>query len=260
MNFSRKRAREAPGRLTPIVKPGLTNLTGCIYSECGGFAKGSTMKVFLPMLAVGLAVGGAASAATVSFTHTIAATPVPFTSNFTLSSFNTALGTLTGVEIVVDDTSVATVDIFNLNSTTESFTDASATVPLTVTGPDGSMITNSVTAGPISGVAGVGLSTFTGLSASNVVSLSIAPAAFSSYESATPQNLSFTASAGDGTYTGTGGFGVLFGGSAVAGGTVEVNYTYSTAVPEPASWALMIVGFGMMGGVLRRRVGASTQV
>ncbi|RYF07394.1 MAG: PEP-CTERM sorting domain-containing protein, partial [Oxalobacteraceae bacterium] len=27
----------------------------------------------------------------------------------------------------------------------------------------------------------------------------------------------------------------------------------ATALPEPASWALMIGGFGMVGGTLRRR-------
>lgn len=31
-----------------------------------------------------------------------------------------------------------------------------------------------------------------------------------------------------------------------------------TAVPEPASWALMIIGFGMTGGALRRRASAVT--
>lgn len=32
-----------------------------------------------------------------------------------------------------------------------------------------------------------------------------------------------------------------------------VEYSRSAAVPEPASWALMIAGFGMAGGALRRR-------
>ena len=31
------------------------------------------------------------------------------------------------------------------------------------------------------------------------------------------------------------------------------NTTLSAAVPEPASWALMIAGFGLAGGLLRRR-------
>lgn len=32
------------------------------------------------------------------------------------------------------------------------------------------------------------------------------------------------------------------------------------AVPEPATWAMMIVGFGMVGGVLRRRRNVTTAV
>lgn len=30
---------------------------------------------------------------------------------------------------------------------------------------------------------------------------------------------------------------------------------YEAAIPEPASWALMIAGFGLVGGALRRRRG-----
>ena len=36
------------------------------------------------------------------------------------------------------------------------------------------------------------------------------------------------------------------------GGTGFV--TFPTGVPEPASWALMLVGFGLVGGAARRRV------
>ena len=211
------------------------------------------MKVLLPILAAGLAIGGAANATTLTFSHTIPATTVPFTDSFTLSSFSTALGTLTGVEILLDDTTSATVDIYNLNVASAFFTDASASVPLTITGPAGASLTDTVTAGPISGVASSGLNTFTGASGNSTVTENLAPADFAAYESATPQSLTFGAVAANGTYTGTAGFGVLFGGSASAGGAVEVEYTYTPTVPEPASWALMMIGFGAMGGVLRRR-------
>jgi hypothetical protein len=29
--------------------------------------------------------------------------------------------------------------------------------------------------------------------------------------------------------------------------------TYVNSVPEPATWAMMIVGFGLVGGSMRRR-------
>jgi hypothetical protein len=31
------------------------------------------------------------------------------------------------------------------------------------------------------------------------------------------------------------------------------NIAVASAVPEPATWAMMIVGFGVAGGALRRR-------
>ena len=39
------------------------------------------------------------------------------------------------------------------------------------------------------------------------------------------------------------------------GGTARINFTTAGggAVPEPATWAMMLVGFGAMGTALRRR-------
>ena len=36
---------------------------------------------------------------------------------------------------------------------------------------------------------------------------------------------------------------------------LSITSTATAAVPEPATWAMMIVGFGLVGGVLRRRAG-----
>lgn len=36
-------------------------------------------------------------------------------------------------------------------------------------------------------------------------------------------------------------------------GTITVEYEPSAVVPEPATWAMMISGFGMVGGAMRRR-------
>ena len=40
---------------------------------------------------------------------------------------------------------------------------------------------------------------------------------------------------------------------AIIGGNGYAGFAAASAVPEPASWALMILGFGLVGGVLRRR-------
>lgn len=52
-----------------------------------------------------------------------------------------------------------------------------------------------------------------------------------------------------------GSYRFTFGGTAPAGGAaVSGNLTFATAaVPEPASWALMLLGFGALGMVIRRR-------
>jgi hypothetical protein len=41
------------------------------------------------------------------------------------------------------------------------------------------------------------------------------------------------------------------------GGTASISFN-SSPTPEPASWALMITGFGLVGGLARRRVQAAT--
>lgn len=61
------------------------------------------------------------------------------------------------------------------------------------------------------------------------------------------------------TFTGTGttaSFGVNETFGANNGGVFLDNLSVSGAVPEPATWALLIVGFGMVGVAARRRAGA----
>lgn len=74
-----------------------------------------------------------------------------------------------------------------------------------------------------------------------------------------PYNFTFDASGSGGTFpftissTATGSAGKYtetFGEYPVHG---TIDYTLTTAVPEPASWALMIVGVGAVGASMRRR-------
>lgn len=46
---------------------------------------------------------------------------------------------------------------------------------------------------------------------------------------------------------------VAIGGSGVSGAAYTGNGTLTAAVPEPATWAMMLLGFGAMGMVVRRR-------
>jgi hypothetical protein len=59
-----------------------------------------------------------------------------------------------------------------------------------------------------------------------------------------PFAIGTTATGGAGSYTET------YGPFPVKG---TLDYTLTTAIPEPASWALMTVGFGLAGASIRRR-------
>ncbi len=50
-------------------------------------------------------------------------------------------------------------------------------------------------------------------------------------------------------------FALTLGGEVRRGGTLSTSLSYaaSTGVPEPATWGLMILGFGAVGGAMRRR-------
>jgi hypothetical protein len=43
-------------------------------------------------------------------------------------------------------------------------------------------------------------------------------------------------------------------------GVVYDDFTYSTAVPEPSTWLMLILGFGIMGSAVRRRRVASASL
>lgn len=69
---------------------------------------------------------------------------------------------------------------------------------------------------------------------------------------------------GDGTYqflganfngvaAGTGALTLYYWDSNLSDNFGEVTFDISGAVPEPATWALLILGFGLIGGAMRRR-------
>jgi hypothetical protein len=51
-----------------------------------------------------------------------------------------------------------------------------------------------------------------------------------------------------------GGLGNLSGSSSGSvGGTLEVTYSWLDPIPEPGTWAMLILGFGLVGATMRRR-------
>lgn len=195
---------------------------------------------------------GAASAATLTqeFSFTVPSQTTPFSQTFTLPGFNTSLGTLTSINLMNTVTTVANVNIVNTSSVNQPFTSATASVPLTLSGPGlGSGLVTTATATIPTGTAlpSPPTNNFPGITNTTIGTAVIPSTEWAPYISGGP--VSFTASGALGTYAGIGSSSLFFGGSAAAGSVVKVTYTYntpmSTETPEPSAF----LGLGLIGGL-----------
>ena len=215
------------------------------------------MKRFLLTLAATMAVGGSSLfGGTISFSHTTSTGAVPFTDNFTLQEFDTTLGTLTGITITLSDTATAEVDVFNSTSTAQGFTNATASIPLNLTGPASVSVNTTAVAGPIAGTANPGVNAFPGIPGTGSGSTNVASANFGSYEGVGTTFASFSVASSTGNFSGTSVPGVFFGGSATVGAVTTITYTYtpSTGTPEPSTMALLGSSLLGVGFIARKRV------
>ncbi len=207
--------------------------------------------VALAVLGILAASGSMFASLSETFTHTIAATPIPFTTAFTLMSFDSTLGTLTGVTITLTDNTSPVLMVANISSDSESFTDGSVSIPFTVS-VDGLSLAATATGSVASGIANPGMNYYSVAPFSGSTSTNVSSANFAYFEAPGGTPLSFTAATGRGTYSGTGAAALLFGGDGSTGGTTTVVYSYaSTLTPEPALFGSL--GFGLLGLVLVAR-------
>lgn len=187
---------------------------------------------------------GAIITQTQDFTPANVLQEVPYTSLLNFNKFNPSLGTLNSIGMTISTTFNADVAIINLTGVNQPFTLATATIPITVSGPNANY-TVTVTAGPFNNVVS-GMSpglvwTYAGqnpITFNNSVSIPVSGL----YQGIGTIPFTYSLTDGVGTYGGSAKPWVFFGGLPTAKGDVTLTYDY-TPVPEPATY---IAGLGAL--------------
>jgi len=198
----------------------------------------------------------------------------PYTATVTIPTFDPSTGNpgttnqLTSVEIVLNWVASGSVNVFNFDqSSGHSFTAAQSSVPLTITGPDGTVVNTTAITGPsgpgfVAAAPNCGFplcaseTTVSGLTGSGTANNNVVGAGLNSYYGNGITTLSFNYTSGNATYGGTetGGSGHLaFGGTGIDGAGIQVTYNYVT-VPTPEPGSFLVLGSALLGlGVLIRK-------
>lgn len=220
-----------------------------------------TKRISLTLAAIvgaGLALGTGAGAQVIVQTFTIpTGTTVPFSQILTFNKFDSTLGPLTSITLSLNASILANVDIFNGNSSSNGYSNTSATVAESVTGPGASVAAFTVTAGPFSGTAAPGLTVLPNKFASHSATLNVSAVNFGLYSGIGGGTGTLTAGALKPTITGTASGSniqnVFFGGTATVGQVITLTYTYQN-IPEPGTTTFLAAGvLGSLGMVIRRR-------
>lgn len=221
--------------------------------------KGIRLAFALTVASV-LSAAASTQAASVSYNSATFSGMSPYTVPLAIQKFDTSLGTLTGVSITVSSKTTANIVVINYGATNQVFTDATASIPVTVSTLVGSSTSSSLTATSTlaSGIALAapgqpgGFNVFTGVAGSWVTSSPaavIAPGDFANYSGVGFGTVNVSVSSGVGTFSGSGSS-VAFGGSAVVDSYVTVTYEYTPVlVPEPTSSAMFGIGIVLAVGL-----------
>ena len=140
-----------------------------------------------------LVSAASANASVISYSHsTSGALSIPFTDSFTLQQFDTGLGTLNSVTITLS-TSITTISqVTNIFNSTDSFSAAIASLPVSVSGPSAFTLGAMNTAGPFSGTIGPNAVVTAGTTTGSYSGfVNVAPVDFGTYSGAGTAFLSF---------------------------------------------------------------------
>ncbi len=203
----------------------------------------------------------AANAAVVEYSSVLASNPTPFSTTFSLKLFDSSLGTLNGVSFSLLSHVTGSIDVINILSTPQAFTDAFARIPVKVTSStlDATSVTATYITMLASGTAlsGVLVNSFPGVTGTASNSVSVLSADIAKYVRLGGGDAMFTAATTGANFGGTSVPGVFFGGSAVADAKFTIQYDYSpvSAVPVPAAALLFGSGLMSLGAAWRRKRG-----
>jgi hypothetical protein len=211
------------------------------------------------LLSLGLMASSSLFSASLTemFTHTTPQQGIPLTDTFTLPSFDESLGSLTAVTISLANTTIGNVVVYNLSGASQNFTNATASIPESLTSIAGTL-TSTISAGPLSGTAAPGVNFYSGLAGKSTATLNAANLGAFTTRGAVP--LSFSLLSGVASFAGNttapGGT-VFFGGDATVGSLTTVSYTYNTpadVAAEPGTWGLVASSCLAVLFVARKRV------
>jgi hypothetical protein len=219
---------------------------------------------FIPSLIVAgaMALSTAASAATVVYnSNVITPKTTDYSDALSIPKFDPALGALQSIKVTLFGNLEGFVRFESLDASATTVT-TNLTATLTLTRPDNTTIVVTIPAfSETRNVAAYdGVTDFAGPSGFTSPDIIASSSNFVTLTSATDLAL-FTGpgvlngpllAAGVSSATGAGNLITQF--HTEAGGYASVEYTYA-AVPEAATWALMLSGFGLVGIALRRREG-----
>ena len=220
----------------------------------------------LGVVTAALLLAGTANAATVLTsvysTAVVSDTKTNFSTSLTIPAFDTSLGTLQAVYLTLYGTVTGTIQFENDDAEAATVT-SNLGASIKLKRPDNSVLvvslpvyTSSTMVDAFDGTDdydGASGRTIAGVSAADNDSVTLTSASdMALFTSGSDLVATFSAT-GASSASGAGNLTTKF--TTKAGGYATVQYAYddTSAVPEPASWAMMVGGFGLLGGALRRK-------